>query len=208
MRYLSVTRSRKATSVTNSYSYAWRSILLTLFVHYCSELLKLGSSKPWPDAIRMLTRGRTSRMDAGAIMEYFQPLMEWLKKQNTEETAGWSELQLFSNYGLTRMTFLTLIPFQNNRRHEQRNLNQNHLGRRSASTRRYVREIVVVVHWFSFAGPFKWLWSTNSFSLTKKTSPYIPGFFLFLEISRFQSNCSCTESDFSTINEITKFPSN
>lgn len=31
-------------------------------------------------------------MDAGAIMEYFHPLMEWLKKQNTEETAGWSEL--------------------------------------------------------------------------------------------------------------------
>lgn len=41
----------------------------------------------------MLTRGKTSRMDAGAIMDYFKPLMDWLKQQNSEEAAGWSKFQ-------------------------------------------------------------------------------------------------------------------
>ena len=59
-----------------------------------SELLKLGSSKPWPDAIRVLTRGRTTRMDASAILEYFSPLMNWLKEQNAQEAAGWRKLSL------------------------------------------------------------------------------------------------------------------
>lgn len=51
----------------------------------------MGSSKPWPDAIRMLTRGKTSRMDASAIMDYFKPLMDWLTEQNKLDVAGWSE---------------------------------------------------------------------------------------------------------------------
>jgi len=71
---------------------------LKLYIFYCiyySELLKLGSSKPWPDAIRMLTRGKTSRMDADAVMEYFKPLMDWLTEQNAGETAGWSIRNIF-----------------------------------------------------------------------------------------------------------------
>lgn len=67
-------------------------LLLTVVDDGFSDLLKLGSSKPWPDAIRMLTRGKTSRMDAGPILDYFKPLMEWLREQNAEEAAGWSEL--------------------------------------------------------------------------------------------------------------------
>lgn len=54
-----------------------------------TELLKLGSSKPWPEAIRTLTKGRMTRMDAAPIMEYFQPLLVWLREQNAEEKAGW-----------------------------------------------------------------------------------------------------------------------
>lgn len=54
-----------------------------------TELLKLGSSKPWPEAIRVLTRGKSMRMDSGAIMEYFRPLYNWLKEQNGQEAAGW-----------------------------------------------------------------------------------------------------------------------
>ena len=50
----------------------------------------MGSSKPWTEAIRVLTRGRTTRMDAGPIMEYFQPLMAWLREQNMEDKPGWS----------------------------------------------------------------------------------------------------------------------
>ena len=51
----------------------------------------MGSSKPWPDVIRTLTRGKSNRMEAGPILEYFHPLMEWLKEQNKEYTAGWSK---------------------------------------------------------------------------------------------------------------------
>ncbi len=50
----------------------------------------MGSSKPWPDVIRTLTRGRTDRMEAGAILEFFQPLTQWLRQQNQQQPVGWS----------------------------------------------------------------------------------------------------------------------
>jgi len=58
----------------------------------------LGSSKPWPEAIRTLTKGRMTRMDAAPIMEYFQPLMVWLREQNAEEKAGWSMNFIIKSY--------------------------------------------------------------------------------------------------------------
>ncbi|XP_062548667.1 angiotensin-converting enzyme-like [Armigeres subalbatus] len=44
------------------------------------EMLSLGSSKPWPDAMEILTGER--KMSADAILEYFQPLYEWLVEEN------------------------------------------------------------------------------------------------------------------------------
>jgi peptidyl-dipeptidase A len=44
-------------------------------------------SKPWPVALKALT-GET-KMDASAILEYFKPLHDWLKKQNKGRTCGW-----------------------------------------------------------------------------------------------------------------------
>lgn len=50
----------------------------------------MGSSKPWKDVVRQMTRGRTNRMDAGAILRYFEPLNQWLKRQNEmEPVVGW-----------------------------------------------------------------------------------------------------------------------
>jgi len=51
------------------------------------EMLALGASKPWQDALEKLTG--TRQMDASAIVEYFQPLMGWLKKQNRGQQCGW-----------------------------------------------------------------------------------------------------------------------
>jgi peptidyl-dipeptidase A len=51
------------------------------------EMLALGASQPWPDALEKLTGGR--EMDASAIIEYFQPLMAWLKEQNEGQQCGW-----------------------------------------------------------------------------------------------------------------------
>ncbi|XP_070531903.1 angiotensin-converting enzyme-like [Ptychodera flava] len=53
------------------------------------DMLKLGSSKEWPDALEAVTGSRV--MDASAIVEYFQPLMDWLDAKNKEEGnhIGW-----------------------------------------------------------------------------------------------------------------------
>lgn len=40
------------------------------------KMLAMGASKPWPDALEALTGER--QMDATAILDYFQPLRQWL----------------------------------------------------------------------------------------------------------------------------------
>ncbi len=50
-------------------------------------MLQLGASKPWPDALEVLTGQR--EMDATALTEYFAPLQQWLKKQNADQKCGW-----------------------------------------------------------------------------------------------------------------------
>lgn len=52
-----------------------------------AEMLALGASQPWQDTLEKLTG--TREMDASAIVEYFQPLMAWLKEQNQGRKCGW-----------------------------------------------------------------------------------------------------------------------
>jgi peptidyl-dipeptidase A len=51
------------------------------------DMLKLGQSKPWPEALAVLS-GET-KADASAMVEYFGPLRQWLKDQNKGEQCGW-----------------------------------------------------------------------------------------------------------------------
>lgn len=51
-------------------------------------MLKLGSSVSWQEAMEKITGQR--EMSAKAVLEYFQPLTEWLKKQNEGEEIGWT----------------------------------------------------------------------------------------------------------------------
>ena len=51
-------------------------------------MLELGQSKPWPEAMKAMTG--EDRIDASAMVEYFQPLLTWLKEQNKGEKAGWT----------------------------------------------------------------------------------------------------------------------
>ncbi|XP_058820825.1 angiotensin-converting enzyme-like [Topomyia yanbarensis] len=53
------------------------------------EMLAMGSSKPWPDAMEVLTGQR--KMSADALLEYFQPLYDWLVVENKRLGAyvGW-----------------------------------------------------------------------------------------------------------------------
>uniref|UniRef100_A0A672UIM6 Angiotensin-converting enzyme n=1 Tax=Strigops habroptila TaxID=2489341 RepID=A0A672UIM6_STRHB len=55
------------------------------------EALKLGFSKPWPEAMELIT-GQPN-MSADALMSYFEPLMTWLVNENekNEEVLGWPE---------------------------------------------------------------------------------------------------------------------
>lgn len=52
-------------------------------------MMSLGSSKPWPEALEVITGQR--KMDASALLEYFEPLADWLKKENERTGAhiGW-----------------------------------------------------------------------------------------------------------------------
>ncbi|XP_041431911.1 angiotensin-converting enzyme isoform X1 [Xenopus laevis] len=55
------------------------------------DAMKLGNSKPWPEAMQLITGQRN--MSAHALLKYFQPLTDWLIKENTKnsETLGWPE---------------------------------------------------------------------------------------------------------------------
>jgi len=50
-------------------------------------MLKMGASRPWPEALKVFTG--TREMDGGAMLRYFAPLSAWLNKQNEGQDCGW-----------------------------------------------------------------------------------------------------------------------
>ncbi len=50
-------------------------------------MLEMGASRPWPDALEAFTGER--EMSGKAMVEYFAPLMDWLKQQNEGKPRGW-----------------------------------------------------------------------------------------------------------------------
>jgi peptidyl-dipeptidase A len=50
-------------------------------------MLALGASKPWPEALQVLTGERD--VDATALLDYFAPLRAWLAEKNKGEKCGW-----------------------------------------------------------------------------------------------------------------------
>ena len=53
-----------------------------------NAMLQMGESKPWPDALAVITGGER-QMDATAILDYFAPLKKWLDEQNKGKPVGW-----------------------------------------------------------------------------------------------------------------------
>jgi peptidyl-dipeptidase A len=51
------------------------------------SMLEAGASEPWQDTLEKLTG--TREMDATAIIDYFEPLMGYLKEQNAGRSCGW-----------------------------------------------------------------------------------------------------------------------
>ena len=52
-----------------------------------NDMLELGASRPWPEALEAFTG--SPEMDGAAVVEYFAPLMDYLKEQNADRTCGW-----------------------------------------------------------------------------------------------------------------------
>jgi peptidyl-dipeptidase A len=54
-----------------------------------NSMLQLGQSKPWPDALYVLTGER--ELDGSALADYFAPLKSWLDEQNKKNNypVGW-----------------------------------------------------------------------------------------------------------------------
>ncbi|MEW5974391.1 MAG: M2 family metallopeptidase [Acidobacteriota bacterium] len=50
-------------------------------------MLAMGQSRPWPEALEVLTGER--QMDASAVLDYFAPLQKWLDEQNKGKPVGW-----------------------------------------------------------------------------------------------------------------------
>ena len=51
------------------------------------DMLQAGQSEPWQQTLEKLTG--TREMDASAIIDYFAPLMAYLKEQNQGRSCGW-----------------------------------------------------------------------------------------------------------------------
>ncbi|GAA4740846.1 M2 family metallopeptidase [Sphingomonas daechungensis] len=52
-----------------------------------NQMLAMGASKPWPDALQAFTGSR--EMSAKPMLEYFAPLQTWLEEQNRGKQCGW-----------------------------------------------------------------------------------------------------------------------
>ncbi len=52
-----------------------------------ADMLAMGRSRPWPEALFALTGER--EIDATALLEYFAPLERWLTEQNRGRPVGW-----------------------------------------------------------------------------------------------------------------------
>ncbi|XP_074080542.1 angiotensin-converting enzyme-like isoform X2 [Macrotis lagotis] len=77
-------------------------------VPYIRDVMKLGFSKPWPEAMKIIT-GQYN-MSAKSLLKYFKPLMDWLVAENVRqnEVLGWSEFSCFNSGGRRKMNFLSL----------------------------------------------------------------------------------------------------
>ena len=51
------------------------------------QMLSMGASKPWPDALQAFTG--TREISGRPMLEYFAPLQAWLEQQNRGKQCGW-----------------------------------------------------------------------------------------------------------------------
>ena len=75
-------------------------------------MLKMGKSKPWPEALKKLTGSET--LDVGALTEYFEPLRKWMVEQREEigyAAPGWDDEDDIIADGVTSLVPVLLNTF-------------------------------------------------------------------------------------------------
>lgn len=67
--------------------------LPTVVTLFGRQVLQAGCSRPWQEVLKDLVG--SDALDASALMEYFQPVSQWLQEQNQRngEVLGWPEYQ-------------------------------------------------------------------------------------------------------------------
>ncbi|GFU21409.1 angiotensin-converting enzyme [Nephila pilipes] len=58
-------------------------------VEYYREFLRLGKSKDGKKILGIISNNKVHNLDVSAMLEYFKPLMKWLKAKNKKESKGW-----------------------------------------------------------------------------------------------------------------------
>ena len=77
-----------------------------------SDMLKMGKSKPWPEALKKLTGSET--LDVVALTEYFESLRKWMVKQREQigyAAPGWDDEDDFITDGVTSLVPVLLNAF-------------------------------------------------------------------------------------------------
>lgn len=69
-----------------------------LSFHKHRQLLELGRSKPWTEALENVTGEKY--MNAAPLLHYFEPLYTWLQKNNSGRYVGWKTGWAPSTYDL------------------------------------------------------------------------------------------------------------
>lgn len=57
---------------------------------FCSEIMGSGASLTPSQLLKRLSRGKTSRISADALLKFFAPLKNWLEQQNRYDLIGWN----------------------------------------------------------------------------------------------------------------------
>ncbi|PIK48864.1 hypothetical protein BSL78_14266 [Apostichopus japonicus] len=75
------------------------------------DMLKLGSSRPWPEALEAITGSRD--MSAEPLIEFFKPLIDWLEVQNemNGDVVGWEDVRLTFWEHLDALMILRLFTY-------------------------------------------------------------------------------------------------
>lgn len=89
MRFLSIQRSRTDFEVIYAILDSFL-FFYVLFFSFFSDVMQHGASLSPTQLLKILTRGKTNRLSAEPLLQFFNPLKAWLEQQNRNDYIGWN----------------------------------------------------------------------------------------------------------------------